>query len=43
LGLSFLTGIGYKRDTLHYDEAAHDVVDMDTGEIVRHIDVESEE
>ncbi|MDR2586987.1 MAG: 4Fe-4S dicluster domain-containing protein [Coriobacteriales bacterium] len=23
LGLSFLTGIGYKRDTLHYDEKKH--------------------
>lgn len=40
LGLSFLTGIGYKRHKLHYDEVAHDVIDEDTGEVVKHIDEE---
>lgn len=43
LGLSFLTGIGYKRDTLRYDEKARDVIDVDTGEVVKHIDEEGEE
>ena len=43
LGISFLSGIGYKRDTLHYDEVAHDVVDLDTGEVVRHVDHPEEE
>ena len=38
LGISFLTGLGYKRDTLHYDEVTHDVIDLDTGEVVRHVD-----
>ena len=40
LGISFLTGIGYKRHKLHYDEVNHDVIDDDTGEIVKHIDDE---
>jgi len=40
LGISFLTGVGYKRDTLHYDEVAHDVIDLDTGEVVRHVEEE---
>jgi formate dehydrogenase iron-sulfur subunit len=34
LGLSFLTGIGYRRDTLHYDEKKHETIDRDTGEVV---------
>ena len=38
LGLSFLTGLGYKRHEMHYDEVSHDIVDMDTGEVVRHIE-----
>lgn len=38
LGLTFLSGLGYKRDTLHYDEKARDVVDVDTGKVVKHIE-----
>ena len=43
LGATFLTGLGYHRDTLHYDEKKHDVIDEDTGEVVKHIDVEGGE
>ena len=43
LGLSFLTGVGYKRDRLYYDEKAHDEIDVDTGEVVKHIDKEKGE
>ncbi|AJC12206.1 4Fe-4S ferredoxin [Berryella intestinalis] len=43
LGLSFATGIGYRRDEQRYDEASHDVIDVDTGEIVKHIDKEAGE
>lgn len=43
LGISFATGTGYKRDELHFDEKAHDVVDVDTGEVVKHIDIEAGE
>jgi formate dehydrogenase iron-sulfur subunit len=34
LGISFLTGLGYKRDELHYDEKAHKTIAVDTGEVV---------
>lgn len=43
LGLSFLTGVGYHRDEMRYDEVNHDVIDVDTGEVVRHIDKEAGE
>ena len=43
LGICFLSGIGYKRDELRYDEVNHDVINVDTGEIVRHIDKEAGE
>ena len=35
LGLSFLTGLGYKRDQLHYDEKTHETIDLDTGEVLK--------
>jgi formate dehydrogenase iron-sulfur subunit len=34
LGLSFITGIGYHRDTLRHDEKKHETVDVDTGAVV---------
>lgn len=37
LGLCFLTGIGYKRDKLRYDEEKHEVIDVDTGEVIKHV------
>lgn len=40
LGITFISGIGYKRDTLRYDEKKHDLIDVDTGKVVRHIDEE---
>ena len=43
LGISFATGVGYKRPTMRYDEANHDVVDADTGEVIKHIDREAGE
>lgn len=43
LGACFVSGIGYKRDELRYDEVNHDVVNVDTGEIVKHIDKEAGE
>ena len=43
LGLSFLTGIGYHRDEMRYDEVNHDIIDVDTGEVMRHIDKEAGE
>ena len=43
LGLSFATGIGYRRDEMRYDEKTGDIVDVDTGEVVRHIDKEAGE
>lgn len=43
LGLSFLTGVGYRRDEMRYDEKAHDVIDVDTGEVIKHIDKEAGE
>ena len=42
LGLSFLTGLGYKRHEMHYDEKTHEIIDMETGEVVRHLDDEKE-
>lgn len=43
LGLCFIMGVGYRRDELRYDEVNHDVIDVDTGEIVKHIDKEAGE
>lgn len=43
LGISFLTGIGYKRKSVHYDVDTHDIVEDDTGAVVRHIDDEGKE
>ncbi|ANE22206.1 4Fe-4S ferredoxin [Denitrobacterium detoxificans] len=43
LGLSFLTGVGYKRHEMRYDEKAHDVIDVETGEVIKHIDKEAGE
>ena len=43
LGACFVSGIGYKRDELRYDEVAHDVVNVETGEVVKHIDHEAGE
>ncbi|WP_350455370.1 4Fe-4S dicluster domain-containing protein [Slackia heliotrinireducens] len=43
LGLSFLTGIGYQRHKMRYDEVNHDIIDEETGEVIRHIDVEAGE
>ncbi|QKF07242.1 4Fe-4S dicluster domain-containing protein [Berryella wangjianweii] len=43
LGLSFLTGVGYHRDEQRYDEKTGDIIDVDTGEVVRHIDKEAGE
>lgn len=43
LGLSFLTGVGYKRDEMRYDEANHDIINVETGEVIRHIDKEAGE
>jgi len=43
LGLSYATGIGYKRDEMRYDEDAHDIIDVEKGEIMRHINVEEGE
>ena len=43
LGACFVSGIGYHRDELRYDEVNHDVINVDTGEIVKHIDHEAGE
>lgn len=43
LGLSYATGVGYHRDGERYDEVHHDVIDTDTGEIIKHIDEEAGE
>ena len=43
LGVCFLMGVGYKRDELRYDEVNHDVINVDTGEVVKHIDHEAGE
>ena len=43
LGLSFLLGTGYKRDRMYYDEVDHDVIDVDTDEVIKHIDKEAGE
>ncbi|WP_283169918.1 4Fe-4S dicluster domain-containing protein [Curtanaerobium respiraculi] len=43
LGISFISGAGYHRDEMRYDEEAHDVVDVETGEIIKHIDKEAGE
>ena len=43
LGLSYLTGLGYKRDRQYYDEKNHDVIDADTDQTTRHIDKEAGE
>lgn len=38
LGLSFLTGVGYKRHKMRYDEKNRDVIDIETGEVLKHIE-----
>lgn len=43
LGLSFLTGIGYRRDKLRYDEEAHELIDDDTKEVIKRYDDTKEE
>jgi formate dehydrogenase iron-sulfur subunit len=43
LGLCLGMGTGYHRDKLRYDENTHDVIDVDTGEVVKHIDKEAGE
>ncbi len=43
LGASYLTGRGYRRDEMRYDEGGNDVIDVDTGEVVKHVDVEKGE
>ena len=43
LGVSYLTGVGYHRDEMRYDEKAHDVIDVDTGKVIKHIDKEAGE
>ncbi len=43
LGVTFISAIGYHRDKLRYDEVDHDVIDVDTGEVVKHIDKEAGE
>lgn len=43
LGACFISGVGYKRDELRYDEVNHDVINVDTGDIVKHIDKEAGE
>ena len=43
LGICFLSGVGYRRNELRYDEVNHDVIDVDTGNIVKHIDKEAGE
>ncbi|MBQ9690753.1 MAG: 4Fe-4S dicluster domain-containing protein [Eggerthellaceae bacterium] len=40
LTLSYLTGLGYKRDDLVYDEKNKNVIDKKTGEVVKHIEDE---
>ncbi|MBE6472454.1 MAG: 4Fe-4S dicluster domain-containing protein [Coriobacteriaceae bacterium] len=43
LGGCLLSGVGYKRDELRYDEVNHDVINVETGEVVKHIDKEAGE
>ena len=43
LGACFVSGVGYRRDELRYDEVNHDVINVETGEIVKHIDHEAGE
>lgn len=38
LGLSYLTGVGYKRDRQYYDEQHNDVIDVDKDVVMKHID-----
>lgn len=42
LGVSLLSGRGYHRDTLRYDEKTGDTIDVDTSEIVAHKDREKD-
>ncbi|MDR2106623.1 MAG: 4Fe-4S dicluster domain-containing protein [Coriobacteriales bacterium] len=35
LAVSFLTGLGYKRHELRYDETTHETIDVDTGEVLK--------
>ena len=43
LGVTFARAAGYKRDHVAYNTESHDLVDTDTGEVERHIDVEAGE
>ncbi|MEE8716738.1 MAG: 4Fe-4S dicluster domain-containing protein [Coriobacteriales bacterium] len=43
LALTYALAHGYHRDKLYYDEKNHDVIDTDTGEVVKHIDKEAGE
>ena len=43
LGACLLSGVGYTRDELRYDEVNHDVINVATGDIVKHIDKEAGE
>ncbi len=43
LAVCYISGIGYHRDTMRYDEKKHDVIDVDTGEVIKHIDKEAGE
>lgn len=43
LGVSFLTGIGYERHKLRYDEETHDIIDDETNEVLAHFDFDEEE
>lgn len=42
LGVSFLRGVGYRRDTLHYDETTGETIDLDTQKVVAEKDVVNE-
>ena len=41
LALSFIDGIGYHRDEMHYDETTGDKIDVDTGAVLAHTDLET--
>lgn len=42
LGFTFLSGMGYKRPTMKYDIENNNVIDADTGEIIKHTPSEKE-
>lgn len=43
VGLTLARGHGYHRDEQAYDTNTHDVIDTDTGEVIKHIDKEAGE